>query len=190
MTMQPGTQIGPYQIASYVGAGGMGEVWGARDTRLHRDVAVKDVRGSADPLATARFQREGQAIAALNQPNICSIHDVGEHEGRPFLVMELLEGETLYQRLVRGPFELAALLDHAIALADALDAAHGRDLIHRDLKPANILLTKRGDIKVLDFGLAKLTDASAPPDRARRRGRLVTIGSPRHHAPRFEWTDL
>jgi Tol biopolymer transport system component len=145
--------LGPYQILSKLGEGGMGEVYRAKDTRLERDVAIKVLpAGSAgDADAEARFEREARAVAALNHPNICAIYDVGRQDAHSFLVMELLEGATLHAQ----PFELHELLDHAIALADALDAAHARGILHRDLKPANIFLTSRGSIKLLDFGLAK-----------------------------------
>src|SRR5262245_10360367 len=121
----------------------MGEVYKARDTRLDRDVAVKVLPAGSvgDANAEARFDREARAIAALSHPNICSLFDVGHDAGHRFIVMELLEGETLHARLARGPFEPAALVDHAIALADALDSAHTRGMLHRDLKPANIFLT-------------------------------------------------
>lgn len=157
MTLAAGTPLGPYEIVSKLGAGGMGEVYCARDTRLNRQVAVKvlPARAADDPQARARFDHEARAIAALNHPHICAVHDVGHQDGRAFLVMELLDGESLNERLARGPFEVPALLDHAMALADALDAAHARGLLHRDLKPANIFLTKRGQLKILDFGLAK-----------------------------------
>src|SRR5688500_7106720 len=136
MALTPGTRLGPYEVVSLIGAGGMGEVYQGRDTRLHRDIAIKVLaeRVAADDLAAARFEREARAIAALNHPNVCAIHDVGEQDGHQFLVMELLEGETLQRRLARGPLDAGAFLDHALALTDALDAAHSRGLIHRDLK--------------------------------------------------------
>ena len=167
MSLQPGTRLGPYEIVSPLGAGGMGEVYKARDTRLGRDVAVKVLpatrSGSRD--AEARFEREARAIAAVNHPNICAVYDVGNHEGRSFLVMELLEGHTLHERLARGPFDIASLVEHATALADALDAAHARGLLHRDLKPANVFLTTRGQMKVLDFGLAKVLEQASDETR-------------------------
>jgi serine/threonine protein kinase len=139
MSLPAGTHLGRYQILGFLGAGGMGEVYRARDTQLHREVALKIVLEavSGDTAAEARFQREARAIASVNHPNICAVHDVGVDAGRRFLVMELLEGETLQQRLSRGPFEIPALLEHGIALADALHAAHAREIIHRDLKPAS-----------------------------------------------------
>ena len=157
MALVAGTRLGPYEVVALVGAGGMGEVYRGRDTRLHRDVAIKvlPVRSEVDGLASARFDREARAIAALTHPNICAIYDVGQDGDCQFFVMELLQGETMHRRLTRGPLDLAVFLDHAIALADALDAAHSRGLIHRDLKPANVFLTERGQVKILDFGLAK-----------------------------------
>src|SRR4029079_9693408 len=157
MTLIPDTCLGPYTIVAALGAGGMGEVYRARDTRLERDVAIKVLPAALTDSATGRerVQREARAVAALQHPNICTIFDVGETpDGQVFLVMELLQGETLQQRLTGGPFDLAALADTAIALADALDAAHAAGIVHRDVKPANILLTGRGP-KLLDFGLAK-----------------------------------
>src|SRR5580765_5083597 len=152
-----GQRLGPYHVLSKVGEGGMGEVYRARDTRLERDVAIKVLPAALTDSATARerLQREARAVAALQHPNICTIFDVGETPDRQvFLVMELLQGETLQQRLMSGPFDLATLADTGIALADALDAAHAAGIVHRDIKPANILLTPRGP-KILDFGLAK-----------------------------------
>ncbi len=157
MTLTPGTRLGPYEIIAALGAGGMGEVYQARDTRLERDVAVKVLSAALtdSPLARERFQREARAVAALQHPNICTIYDVGTaSDQQAFLVMELLQGETLEQRLARGPLDLVLLVDVALALADALDVAHGAGIAHRDIKPANILLTPRGP-KILDFGLAK-----------------------------------
>jgi serine/threonine protein kinase len=135
----------------------MGEVYEARDTRLDRTVAIKVLPAEVaeDTAARARFDREARAIAALNHPNICALHDIGDADGHGYLVMERLEGQTLQDRLQRGPLDVEQTLDYGIALADALDAAHGRGLIHRDLKPANIFITTRGVVKILDFGLAK-----------------------------------
>src|SRR5213595_1820296 len=154
MPLHAGSRLGPHEIVAALGAGGMGEVYRARDTRLGRDVAIKVLPEALTNSATARerFQREARAVAALQHPNICTIFDVGETTGgQAFLVMELLQGETLQQRLTRGPFDLATLADTAIALTDALEAAHTAGIIHRDIKPANILLTARGP-KLLDFG--------------------------------------
>ena len=160
----PGTRLGPYEIVSSLGAGGMGEVYRARDTRLEREVAVKILPAAFtdSPSARERFQREARAVAALQHPNICTIFDVGEtSEGQTYLVMELLQGETVQQRLTRGPFDAALLVDTATALADALHAAHAARIVHRDIKPANIQLTARGP-KILDFGLAKALTVVAP----------------------------
>ena len=165
--LKSGSRLGPYEILAKLGEGGMGEVYRASDTRLGRDVALKvlPARASADAAAEARFDREARAIAALNHPNICALYDVGHDAGRTFLVMELLEGETLHQWLARGPLESAMLVNLSIALAEGLNAAHSRGLVHRDLKPANIFLTKHGQTKILDFGLAKAVDA--PDDETR-----------------------
>ena len=163
MSLTPGTRLGPYEIVAPIGAGGMGEVYRAKDTRLDREVAVKvlPAQSVGDAQAEMRFDREARAIATLNHSNICALFDVGRHDDRSYLVMELLEGETLHQRLTRGPLEIGTLIDHAINLADALDLAHTRGMLHRDLKPANLFLTSRGQIKILDFGLAKALDANA-----------------------------
>src|SRR5262245_11919923 len=157
MPASPGMRFGPYEIVRPLGAGGMGEVYEARDTRLDRSVALKILPAAlaADEVARARFDREAKAIAALNHPNICALHDIGNVDGHGFLVMERLEGETLQDRLQRGALPIEQTIEFGIALADALDAAHGRSLIHRDLKPANVFITTRGVVKILDFGLAK-----------------------------------
>jgi hypothetical protein len=159
MPLAAGTRIGPYEILASLGAGGMGEVYRARDPRLDRSVAVKVLTSSrgATPEELERFQREARAIARVSHPNICTVYDVGQEEGVPFLVMELLEGETLAERLCRGPIPVDAALAIATQIAEALDEAHSKDLVHRDLKPSNVMLTA-GGAKLLDFGLAKLRD--------------------------------
>jgi Tol biopolymer transport system component len=158
MALDSGTRLGPYEILAPLGAGGMGEVYRARDTRLDRLVAVKVLPNATSAQAIERFEREAKAIASLNHPGICAIYDVGTSPV-PFLVMELLEGETLHHRLARGPLDPGALVETGLALADALSAAHAKGILHRDLKPANIFLTSRGP-KILDFGLARTTDAA------------------------------
>jgi serine/threonine protein kinase len=160
MPLSPGTRLGAYEILSPLGAGGMGEVYRARDTRLDRTVAIKVLPQhlASDPAARERFEREARAVSSLNHPHICTLHDVGHQEGVDYLVMEYLEGQTLAARLERGPLPLDELLRYAIEIADALDRAHRQGLIHRDLKPGNIMLTKTG-AKLLDFGLAKLRPA-------------------------------
>ena len=167
LLMRAGTRLGPYEIVAAIGAGGMGEVYKARDERLARDVAIKLVAAHSTDSTRARerFKREAQAVAALQHPNICTIYDVGEtDDGHAFIVMELLQGETLHQRIGRGPMDLNAILEIGPALADALQAAHAAGIVHRDIKPANILLTSRGP-KILDFGLVK-TDLRVPPGGA------------------------
>jgi TolB-like protein/tRNA A-37 threonylcarbamoyl transferase component Bud32 len=153
-----GRRISHYRILRRLGAGGMGEVYAAEDERLRRKVAIKFIRSSkaADESARHRFEREAQAASSLNHPHICTIFEISEHEGRPFLVMELLEGQDLRRVCAAGPIEIAALVKLGLEIADALDAAHKRGITHRDIKPANIFITQRGDAKVLDFGLAKL----------------------------------
>src|SRR6202044_1099891 len=156
MTLTPGTKLGPYEIQSLLGAGGMGEVYRARDTRLGRDVAIKVLPAPlcSDPDLRQRMEREAKAISSLNHPHICTLHDVGSQDGIDFLVMEYLEGETLADRLQRGGLRLEEALKIGREIAEALDKAHARGIVHRDLKPANIMLTKNGP-KLMDFGLAK-----------------------------------
>ncbi|MEO5896653.1 MAG: serine/threonine-protein kinase [Vicinamibacterales bacterium] len=154
MAIAAGTVFGPYTIGKPLGAGGMGEVYEATDTRLRRAVAIKVLTGSLhDPERERDLEREARAVARLNHPNICVLHDVGQHQGHFFLVMERLSGESLAQRLERGALPLPQALDYAMAIADAVDAAHRARILHRDLKPANVMLTKSGP-KLLDFGLA------------------------------------
>lgn len=157
MPLQAGTRLGPYEIQSALGAGGMGEVYRARDTRLGRTVAIKILPAhiASQPDVRARFEREAQALASLSHPHICPVFDVGRQDGIDFLVMECLEGQTLAGRLTRGALPLDQVLKIAAEIADALDKAHRRGITHRDLKPANIMLTA-GGAKLLDFGLAKL----------------------------------
>jgi serine/threonine protein kinase len=161
MSLGPGARLGPYEVIAALGAGGMGEVYRARDTRLGRDVAVKVLPShvSTDAEWRDRFEREARTIAALNHPHICTLHDVGHQDGIDFLVMEFLDGDSLAQRLARGPLPLEQALAIAIAVTDALDKAHRAGIIHRDLKPGNIVLTKSG-AKLLDFGLARVTPAA------------------------------
>ena len=156
MALTPGVRLGPYEILSAIGAGGMGEVYEARDTRLDRIVAIKVLPPEFvnDPAARQRFDREAQTIASLKHPHICVLHDIGSQDGIDFLVMEYLEGETLADRLIKGPLPLEEALGIGIAIADALDKAHRQGVVHRDLKPGNVMLTASGP-KLLDFGLAK-----------------------------------
>src|SRR5688572_27861285 len=165
MGLQAGHRIGPYEIVSLLGAGGMGEVYRARDARLGREVAVKIL-----PPALARneerwrrFEQEAAAAGALSHPNVLVVHDIGDHEGAPYLVTELLEGETLRQRLGRGPLSASKVADLGVQIARGLGAAHDKGIVHRDIKPDNLFLTTDGRAKILDFGLAKLLQDEPPP---------------------------
>src|SRR5215471_72433 len=159
MTMAPGTRLGPYEIIAPLGAGGMGEVYRARDTRLGREVAVKVLPSdfSADGDRLHRFEQQACAAGALNHPNILSIYDTGAHHGSPYVVSELLEGQTLRQRLSGTTLPTRKAIDYALQIAHGLAAAHEKGIVHRDLKPENLFVTNDGRVKILDFGLAKLT---------------------------------
>src|SRR5579872_6820 len=163
MALPAGSKLGPYEIQSPLGAGGMGEVYRARDTRLNRDVAIKILPASysADPERLQRFAQESRAAAALNHPNILSIYDIGETNGAPYVVSELLEGETLRDRLRNGPLSSRKAIDYAQQIARGLAAAHEKGIVHRDLKPENLFITNDGRAKILDFGLAKFTRPDA-----------------------------
>ena len=175
--LPPGTRLGPYQIIEPIGAGGMGEVYKATDTRLERTVAIKLLTGqwAEDSEMRQRFEREAQIIASLNHPNICVLHDIGKQDGADFLVMEFLEGETLAARIERGPIPVEEALQIAIAITDALDKAHRRGVVHRDLKPFNVILGAGGP-KLLDFGLAKRDGALSLRDSRRGSTRPDSAG--------------
>jgi len=176
MALPAGHRLGPYQIVSLVGAGGMGEVYSAKDTRLERTVAVKILSTAIDsPSAREQFEREARAISSLTGPHICALYDVGTQDGRAYLVMEFLEGETLAHRLSGGPLPLKKAIEYAIQIAQALDQVHRQGLIHRDLKPSNIMLTKSG-VKLLDFGLARM--ARNPEWLAGPAEKTITLTTP------------
>src|SRR6185369_465360 len=184
MALASGTKLGPYEILSALGAGGMGEVYRARDPRLGREVAIKVLSsGSApDSERLRRFEQEARATAALNHPNILAVFDIGSQDNSPYIVSELLEGETLRARLISGPLPARKAVDYSLQIARGLSAAHDRGILHRDLKPENIFITRDGHVKILDFGLAKLTmpeagtpglSAEATLDSATGRGVLL-----------------
>jgi TolB-like protein/tetratricopeptide (TPR) repeat protein len=158
MNQTAGTRVGPYEVVALIGAGGMGEVYRARDTRLGRDVAIKVLPAgfASEPERLRRFEQEARAVAALDHPNILAIHDVGNHEGAPYLVTELLEGESLRERLSGGAMPVRKAVEFAVQIAQGLAAAHEKGIVHRDLKPGNVFVTAEGHVKILDFGIAKL----------------------------------
>src|SRR5262245_45327782 len=167
MTLQPGSRLGPYEIMGLLGSGGIGEVYRARDPRLGREVAIKVLPGDViDGRDLRRFEQEARAASALNHPNVLDVHDVGTHEGAPYVVSELLEGHTLEARLEGGALPVRKALDFARQIAGGLAAAHDKGIVHRDLKPSNIFITEDGRAKILDFGLAKVTGPEPDgPDR-------------------------
>src|SRR5262245_47573222 len=182
MQFTPGTKLGPYEISSPLGAGGMGEVYRAKDTRLGRDVAIKVLPQhlSSNPEVRARFEREARTVSSLNHPNICTLFDVGRDGDTDYLVMELIDGESLAQRLSRGALPPSDVLKLGEQVADALDRAHRAGVIHRDLKPGNVMVTRSG-AKVLDFGLARATGLAAPSSSAMSAAALTqspTVAQP------------
>jgi serine/threonine protein kinase len=162
MLLDAGSRLGPYEIVSRLGAGGMGEVYRARDTRLGREVALKILPSefASDAGRRARFEKEARATAALNHPNILGIHDIGTEDGVPYIVTELVEGETLGSLIERGPVATKKLIDIAMQIAHGMAAAHAASITHRDLKPANIMVSPDGHVKILDFGLARQSSVS------------------------------
>src|SRR6267378_1763091 len=190
MSLPAGMKLGPYEIQSLLGAGGMGEVYRARDARLDRTVAIKILlKGLAEtPEVRQRFEREARAVSSLNHPHICALYDVGHQDGIEYLVMEYLEGETLATRIEKGPLPSADLLRYASQIADALDKAHRQGMVHRDLKPGNVMLTKAG-AKLLDFGLAKSGEilqgemASAPTMSKALTAQGTIVGTMQYMSP-------
>ena len=194
MALSPGDKVGPYEVGARIGAGGMGEVWRARDTRLGRDVAIKILTrtGSSDADRIRRFEVEMKAVGRLSHPNVLAVFDVGSHDGVPYLVSELLEGETLRDRLDRGPLPVKVVATTAVEIAQGLAAAHAAGVVHRDLKPENVFLTRDGRVKLLDFGLAKLVESQAPVtfeglEEAETAARLtvsgIVVGTVRYMSP-------
>jgi len=190
MPLTPGTKLGPYEILAPIGAGGMGEVYRAKDTRLAREVAVKILPPAfaLDPERLRRFTSEAQAVAALNHPNILAIHDIGNEAGSQYLVMEFLDGESLRERLQAGALSIRKATEYAEQIAKGLAAAHDKGIVHRDLKPENIFVTRDGHVKILDFGLAKLTalepkDANETLTRASATQPGVVLGTVGYMSP-------
>ena len=193
MALTPGSKLAHYEIVEPIGKGGMGEVYRAKDTKLGREVAIKALpeEFTQHPQKLARFEREARLLAALNHPGIATLYEVEESEGKPFLVMELVEGETLAERIARGPVPVDEALTLSQQIAEALEAAHEKGVIHRDLKPANIKVDPEGHVKVLDFGLAKAFadevpegELSASPTLSRDATRAgVILGTAAYMSP-------
>jgi serine/threonine protein kinase len=192
MGLIAGTKLGRYEIRAKIGEGGMGEVYRARDTKLNRDVAVKVLPAafSADADRLRRFEQEAQAASALNHSNIIAVYDFGEHDGAPYVVSELLEGETLRDRMFGGALSARTATEYACQIAQGLAAAHGRGIVHRDLKPENIFVTQPGGVKILDFGLAKLIEPITSgagqtdvPTRQINTGAGSTVGTVGYMSP-------
>ena len=181
MSIDPGTRLGPYDVVAPIGAGGMGEVYRAHDARLDREVAIKVLPASysADPDRLRRFEQEARAAGRLNHPNVMAIYDIGTHEGAPYVVVELLEGATLREKLATGALPTRKAVDYALQIARGLGAAHEKGIVHRDLKPENVFVTNDGRVKILDFGLAKLTrpETSSPMTEAPTETRGTEPGS-------------
>src|SRR5437762_2803180 len=182
MPLTIGTRLGAYEIVAPLGSGGMGEVYRARDTNLNRDVALKVLPDSftSDPERLARFRREGQVLASLNHPHIGALHGLEESRGTQFLVLELVDGESLDKRLARGPIPVDEALPIARQIVEALEAAHEQGIVHRDLKPSNVALTRDGTVKVLDFGLAKASADGSAADLT--SSPTITVGGTRDGA--------
>src|SRR5947208_264416 len=191
MTIGTGTRLGRYEIRAKIGEGGMGEVYRARDTQLGRDVAVKVLPStySVDEHRLSRFEQEASSASALNHPNILIVHDIGAHEGSPYVVSELLEGETMRKRISGAPLAQRRAIGYALEIANGLAAAHEKGIVHRDLKPENIFITKDGRVKILDFGIAKLIQADSGqqqtdiPTRRVDTGPGVVIGTVGYMSP-------
>src|SRR5215831_608310 len=184
MALAPGTRLGPCEILAPLGAGGMGEVYRARDTRLERTVAIKilPAQFSSDPVRKQRFEREAKTISSLNHPHICVLYDVGNQDGVEYLVMECIEGETLAKRLEKGPVTLDQVLKFGAQISGALDKAHQNGVIHRDLKPGNIMLTTMG-AKLLDFGLARPTVTAMAPAQSSMTEEGTIVGTFQYMSP-------
>jgi serine/threonine protein kinase len=189
MSLAPGTKLGPYEIIAPLGAGGMGEVYRARDARLERDVALKILPNDlcADGDRRARFERESRATAQLNHPNIMAVFDVGTHGGTPYIVSELLAGETLRERLRNGPLPARKAVEYAALVARALGAAHEKGITHRDIKPENIFICDDGHVKILDFGLARIvreeTGSDATLALSHKTAAGVVLGTAAYMSP-------